>query len=82
MIAAAHYANFYTAIGVFCAAIILLVLWVVTGLWGCEVWRRLTRAYHLTVILYWLDRLEKGGVRVFQKAEAEDAQKKQQGGEA
>jgi hypothetical protein len=40
--------------------------WVVPGLW-----RRLTRAYHFTVIPYWLDRIEKGGWREFQKAEQE-----------
>jgi hypothetical protein len=59
-------------IGLACSIAALAALWWMTALWGKEVWRRLRRSYHLTVILYWLDRLEKGGTRVFQKAEQED----------
>lgn len=55
------------------ASILLLcalgATWYLTGLLGREVFNRMKRVYHLTVIWYWLDRLEKGGVREFQKAE-------------
>lgn len=50
----------------------LLVIWWVIGLVGNEVFARLRRVYNLAVIRYWLDRLEKGGMREFQKAEQYD----------
>lgn len=53
--------------------VILVALYGLTALLGREVFRRLTRIWHLTVIGYWLLRLEKGGLREFQKAEKEDA---------
>ena len=64
-------------IGLVCSLIALSVLWFISGLWGVAVWKRLKRVYHLTVILYWLERLEKNGVREFQKAEAEDLKRRQ-----
>jgi hypothetical protein len=50
------------------------VVWWLTGLLGADVWKRLRRIYNLTVIGYWLDRLEKQGPRVFREAEREDAE--------
>ncbi len=48
----------------------LLTAIVGIGLWlyGNHVWKRLIRVYHLTVIYYWLDRLEKEGTHCFTKA--------------
>jgi hypothetical protein len=58
------------------ASVLLLVAlgatWWLAGLLGNEVFKRIRRVYHLSVIWYWLDRLEKGGMREFRKAEADD----------
>ena len=54
----------------------LLVAWWASGLVGKEVFTRLRRIYHLTMIGYWLDRLEKQGPRVFRDIEKEDATRK------
>jgi hypothetical protein len=62
-------------IGLVCSLIALSVLWWISGLWGVAVLKRLKRVYHLTVILYWLERLEEHGVREFQKAEIEDLER-------
>jgi len=51
------------------AAFVAIVAWSVTGYVGVKVFTRLRRIYHLRVIQYWLIRLEKGGVSVFEKAE-------------
>lgn len=65
------------------ASVLLLVAlgatWWLTGLLGNAVYKRLRRTYHLTVIGYWLDRLEKGGMREFQKAEEYDQALKAKG---
>lgn len=63
----------YAWIGWATVTAILIPAWFLTGLLGKSVFDRLCRVYHFTVIAYWLDRLEQGGVRVFQKAEQEDA---------
>lgn len=44
----------------------------IPGIKGAEFSEPVMRAYYFTVILYWLDRLEKSGWRTFQKAERED----------
>lgn len=54
----------------------LVPAWLLTGWLGWSVFDRLRRIYHLTVIAYWLDRLEKGGMRIFQRAEQEDTAKR------
>ena len=54
------------------ALVLVVALWFFTGYVGAGVFERLRRIYHLRVIGYWLDRLEKGGVRVFEKAEQYD----------
>ncbi|GER16734.1 hypothetical protein [Variovorax boronicumulans] len=68
---------------VLAASIVLLfalgAAWWLVGLLGNEVYKRLRRTYHLTVIGYWLDRLEKGGMREFQKAEEYDEALKKKG---
>lgn len=56
------------AAGVFMIGALLLTYWL-AGLVGTEVLRRLRRIYHLSVIVYWLNRLEKEGTHCFQKAE-------------
>jgi hypothetical protein len=71
--------NGYASVGLVFVWLVLASLWFITWLLGKELWRRLKRTYHFTVILYWLDRLEEGGVREFKKAEAEDAEKKEAG---
>ena len=70
----------YALIGMLTMWVILAIGWGATWVVGRLLWKRLTRIYHFTVILYWLERLEKGGWREFQKAEAEDKAKAAQGG--
>lgn len=62
------------ASGVSLVAALLFVFW---GLQfaGERTFRRLLRVYHLSVIAYWLDRLEKEGQRCFQKALEDDKEK-------
>ena len=43
-----------------------------SGIMAAETFKRLQRTYHLSVIGYWLDRLEKGGMREFHRAEQHD----------
>ena len=62
----------YAAIVLAVVAALLGLGWYLTLIAGKLLWRRLVRVYHFTVILYWLDRLEKSGWRTFQKAERED----------
>lgn len=44
--------------------------WYLTLIAWRLLWKRLVRVYHLTVILYWLDRIEKVGWRTFLKSRA------------
>lgn len=74
------YINAYALLGMLTMWGILAIGWVTTWVVGRLLWKRLARIYHFTVILYWLGRLEKGGWREFQKAEAEDNAKAAQGG--
>lgn len=62
----------YAAIGLAVVVALLGLGWYLTLIAGRLLWKRLVRVYHFTVILYWLDRLEKAGWRTFQKAERED----------
>ena len=62
----------YAAIGLTVVVALLGLGWYLTLIAGRLLWKRLVRVYHLTVILYWLDRIEKVGWRTFQKAERED----------
>ena len=66
----------YTLLGMLTMWVILAIGWGTTWIVGRLLWKRLTRIYHFTVILYWLDRLEKGGWREFQKAERQDKARK------
>lgn len=59
-----------TAGGGLLALALLGVAWYCAGYLGADVWKRIRRIYHLRVIAYWLDRLEKNGTHVFEKAEA------------
>lgn len=43
-----------------------------SGLAVRALYKNLRKVYSMTVVHYWLDRLEEGGVRVFEKAEKED----------
>lgn len=66
-------ANVLWLAGVFALAAALLALFVcLTGLYGAKLFKKLLRVYHLRVIAYWLDRLEKNGVREFERAERLD----------
>ena len=67
----------YALIGMLTMWVILAIGWGATWVVGKLLWRRLIRIYHFTVIIYWLDRLEKGGWREFKKAEQEDKARKQ-----
>jgi hypothetical protein len=68
----------YAALGWLLVTAVLAALWLATGVLGVAAFKRLTRVYHLSVIGYWLGRLEKSGHRVFQKAEQDDIQKQEQ----
>ena len=74
------YINAYAAVGILVVWVVLGVLAMLARYFGQLIWRRVTRVYHITVIDYWLERLEIGGWREFQKAEAEDKAKAAQGG--
>ena len=67
----------YALIGMLTMWVILAIGWGSSWIVGKLLWKRLTRIYHFTVILYWLGRLEKGGWREFQKAEHQDKARKQ-----
>ena len=58
-------------IGWLTTTVILGAVFLVTGVLGTRVFERLRRVYHLSVISYWLDRLEQEGKRVFMKANEE-----------
>ena len=63
-----------------CASGIAMVMALMFVFWclrfaGERTFKRLLRVYHLSVITYWLDRLEKEGQRCFQKALDEDKKK-------
>ena len=58
----------YLWVGLVIVNLILGALWVATGYLGKEVYDRIKRVYSLTVVWYWLDRLEKEGLRTFEKA--------------
>lgn len=73
---AATYFTVYFWIGWAITTGALACLWWLTGLLALSTFERLRRMYHLTVLGYWLHRLEKGGMRVFRKAEREDAEKR------
>ena len=61
------------AVGGFGIALALLYLSsTLTGVYGASLFKDLLRVYHLRVIAYWLDRLEKVGVREFERAEQHD----------
>lgn len=66
--------TFFAWIGWAITTSVLVFLYLITGYIGVSVFRRLTRVYHMSVIAYWLGRLEAGGAREFQKAEKEDAE--------
>ena len=42
------------------------------GWYSKKIFSELNRTYHIRVIAYWLDRLERFGVREFEKAEQHD----------
>lgn len=61
----------YLWVGLVIVNLILGALWVATGYLGKEVYNRIKRIYSISVIWYWLDRLEKEGVRTFERARKE-----------
>lgn len=54
--------------GMIIAGLLLIVISWVVGCAGRELYRRITRVYHLAVVWYWLDKLESDGLRIFEKA--------------
>ena len=61
----------FSYMGLLTAWIVMLPLWWGTWVCGTLLFKKLKRVYDFTVIIYWLERLEKGGWREFQKAENE-----------
>lgn len=64
---AAYLITAYAFIGWLLVTCVLAALYWFSGLLGRKVFTRLKRIYHLTVIGYWLDRLESEGTHVFEK---------------
>lgn len=58
-------AIFWVVIGGLMVISLLVIVWWLLGWFGAYVFKRLRRVYHLTVIGYWLDRLEKEGSHCF-----------------
>jgi hypothetical protein len=54
-------------VGLAVSAVLLGVSYYLLGLLGKEVFTRLRRVYHLSVVWYWLDRLEKLGTHKFMR---------------
>lgn len=67
--------NTYAWLGLVVSSVVLIGLYFLLGLLGVKVYRRLARVYHMTVITYWLGKLEKEGGRVFQRAQEEDKER-------
>jgi len=65
----------YAWVGWLVLTLVLGGLYVLTGHLGVLVYRRLARVYNMTVVSYWLGRLEKVGIREFQRAQAEDRER-------
>jgi hypothetical protein len=61
------------AAGFLSAALLLAAGGWLTGIAGAWVFMRVKRTYHLTVIWYWLDRLEKEGTHCFTKSTNEES---------
>lgn len=64
-------AVFWVACGGLLLIALFCAVWWVAGFLGASVYSRLRRVYSLTVIWYWLNRLEKEGTHVFEKAQKE-----------
>ena len=64
------YINAYAAIGILVVWVVLSLLALFAWHFGKLVWRRVTRVYHITVIAYWLERLEKGGWQGFRDGQS------------
>lgn len=58
--------------GLMVIALLAAVYWA-AGWFAYLVFKRLRRAYHLTVIGYWLDRLEKEGTHCFPRHGKDDS---------
>lgn len=63
----------YAWIGLAVSGALLCAGYWVLGLLGAEVFKRLRRVYHLTVVWYWLDRLEKLGTHRFTRPHPDPA---------
>ena len=59
----------YGWIGWATLTLILVALYGLTGYLGWRVFVRLTRVYHLRVIVYWLKRLEREGTHAFERSD-------------
>jgi len=70
---AAALVTVYAWVGLLVSIALLLAGYGLTALLGKELLRRLRRVYHLSVILYWLGRLERNGTRTFQQPDHDDS---------
>lgn len=60
--------NFYAWIGLIVSTVLLLpAYWLSLEAWR-QVWRRINSIYSMTVVTYWLRRLEKEGLATFERA--------------
>lgn len=64
---AAATVSLWAWLGLAVSFVALLFLYWMAGLLGHAVFKRLRRVYHLTVIWYWLDRLERLGTHKFMR---------------
>lgn len=64
-----QYVHYYAFLGWMIISAIIAVLWLISGMCGVALYKRLRRVYHFTVIGYWLDRIEKEGTHCFRKSD-------------
>lgn len=60
----------WVALGFLFAIVLLTGASWIAGLFGARLFKDLRRVYHLRVIGYWLDRLEKEGSHCFEKSDS------------
>lgn len=62
----------YGFIGWLVITAVLLVLYWWTGILCEDIGKRIARIYHLSVMFYWLKRLEREGTHCFKKADSDN----------
>ena len=58
----------YAWVGLIASSALLVFLYLVAGAFGTLLYKRFRRIYSITVVHYWLERLEREGLRTFERA--------------